>query len=140
MPAPTFTAADVAREVAAAERRIRNVIRETPLQPSPALSRLSGADVLLKLESLQVTGSFKARGALNKLLSLSAAERAAGIVTASTGNHALAVVHALQQLGIGGEIFLPVTVSPSKLNALESRAAKLKPAAGCTSRRITIRR
>jgi threonine dehydratase len=126
MPAPTFTAADAAREVAAAERRIRSVIRETPLQPSPVLSRLSGAEVLLKLESLQVTGSFKARGALNKLLSLSAAERAAGIVTASTGNHALAVVHALKLLGIGGEVFLPATVSPGKRDALESRGAQLR--------------
>jgi threonine dehydratase len=126
MPVSTFTAADAAREVAAAERRIRSVIRETPLQPSPALSRITGAEVVLKLESVQVTGSFKARGALNKLLSLSAAERAAGVVAASTGNHALAVAHALKLLGMDGEIFLPATISPAKLDALESYGAKLR--------------
>src|SRR5688572_23672112 len=126
MPEPLFSAADAAREVALAEPRIRPYIRETPLEPSPALSRAAGADVYLKLETVQVTGSFKARGALNKLLSLSAAERQAGVVAASTGNHALATAHALGLLGIRGEIFLPASVSRAKLDALESRGARLR--------------
>ena len=126
MAASRFTAADAAREVALAEPRIRAYIRETALEPSPALSRATGAEVYLKLETAQITGSFKARGALNKLLSLSPAARAAGVVAASTGNHGLATAHALALLGIGGEIFLPASVSRAKLDALESRGARLR--------------
>jgi threonine dehydratase len=126
MIARTFAAADAAREVAAAEQRIRPHICETPLQRSPALSRATTADVYLKLESVQVTGSFKARGAFSKLLSLTPAERQAGVVAASTGNHALAVAHALALLGVAGEIFLPASVSRSKLDALRARGARLR--------------
>jgi len=121
-----FTATDAAREVALAEPRIRPHIRETPLEPSPFLSRETGGDVHLKLECVQVTGSFKARGALNRLLALSDAERARGVVAASTGNHGLAIAHALALLGIAGEIFLPSTVSPSKLDALRVRGARVR--------------
>jgi threonine dehydratase len=126
MTEASFTAAHAAGEVAAAERRIRAMIRETPLHPSTALSHATGAEVYLKLESLQITGSFKARGALNKILALSPAARAAGIVAASTGNHALAVAHALNVLGIDGEIFLPADVSRAKLDALASSGARLR--------------
>jgi threonine dehydratase len=126
VPTAICTSADAARETSLAEPRIRPYIRETPLEPSPALSRAAGADVYLKLETAQVTGSFKARGALNKLLSLSVAEREAGVVTASTGNHALATTHALALLGLSGEIFLPASVSRAKLDALESRGARLR--------------
>ncbi|MGH7632069.1 MAG: pyridoxal-phosphate dependent enzyme [Gemmatimonadales bacterium] len=126
MPVSDFTPADAAREVALAEPRIRPYVRETPLEPSPALSRAAGADVHLKLETAQVTGSFKARGALSKLLALSTEERGRGVVAASTGNHALAMAQALALLGIGGEIFLPASVSRAKLDALESRGARLR--------------
>ncbi len=125
MIAPAFTPDDVAREVVAADARIRPYIRVTPLEYSPVLSRDTGCDVFLKLENTQVTGSFKARGAFNKLLSLSEAERARGIVTASTGNHALATVYALAILGIAGEIFLPRSASPVKIAGLEIRGADL---------------
>ena len=121
-----FTATDAAREVALAEPRIRPHIRETPLEASPFLSRETGGDVHLKLECVQVTGSFKARGALNRLLALSDAERARGVVAASTGNHGLAIAHALALLGIAGEIFLPSTVSPAKLDALRVRGARVR--------------
>lgn len=121
-----MTGADAAREVGLAADRIGPYIRETPLEPSPFLSRETGADVHLKLECVQVTGSFKARGALNKLLSLGAAERARGVVAASTGNHGLAVAHALALLGIAGEIFLPASVSPAKLEGLRARGARLR--------------
>ncbi len=126
MSTPDFTPADAAREVRLAEPRIRPYVRETPLEPCPALSRATGADVSLKLETAQVTGSFKARGALNKLLSLSPPERERGVVAASTGNHALATAHALTLLGISGEIFLPASVSRAKLDALESNGARLR--------------
>jgi threonine dehydratase len=121
-----FTSADVVRQVELAEGRIRPFIRETPLEDSPTLNAAAGCRVYLKLESLQVTGSFKARGAFNKLLSLTDSERAAGIVTASTGNHALAMAHALALLGARGEIYLPSTASPLKLEALRSRGADLR--------------
>jgi len=121
-----FSPADAAREVELAEKRIRRYVRETPLEPSPYLSREAGCQVYLKLECAQVTGSFKARGALNKLLSLSPSERARGIVAASTGNHALAVAHALDLLGVEGEIFLPASVSPAKLAALRLRTSRLR--------------
>jgi threonine dehydratase len=123
---PTFSPADAAHEVALASRRIASYIRETPLEPSPFLSGETGCDVYLKLECVQVTGSFKARGALNTLLSLSDAERAGGVVAASTGNHGLAVAHALALLGIAGEIFLPASVSPAKLEGLRARGARVR--------------
>jgi len=119
-------AADAAHEVALAEPRIRRYVRETPLEASAFLSRETGADVHLKLECVQVTGSFKARGAFSKLLSLSEAERLRGIVAASTGNHGLATAHALGLLGIAGEIFLPSSVSPAKLDGLRARGAHVR--------------
>jgi len=124
--ATTFSPSDAAREVRLAEPRIRPFIRETPLEPSPFLGQATSCDVHLKLECVQVTGSFKARGALNKLLSLSDAERARGVVAASTGNHGLAVAHALALLGIAGEIFLPSSVSPVKLEGLRTRGARVR--------------
>jgi len=85
---------------AAAERRIRAFVRETPLSPSPALGAVTGARVFLKLENRQETGAFKLRGAANKLLSMPKEAAARGIVTASTGNHALAVSTIAGKLGI----------------------------------------
>ena len=79
--------------IIAAEKRIRSSLRETPMEYSYALKRMTGNEVYLKLENLQVTGSFKARGALNKIASLE--KTTAMIVTASTGNHGLGVAHAL---------------------------------------------
>ena len=125
-PTTTFSPADAAREVALAEPRIRPHIRQTPLDPSVFLSQQTGGDVHLKLECVQVSGSFKARGAFNKLLALSQDERARGIIAASTGNHGLAVAGALGALGIAGEIFLPSTVSPAKLDGLRSRGARVR--------------
>jgi threonine dehydratase len=121
-----YSAPDVAADVQYAVERIRPYVRETPLEESFVFSQESGARVFLKLESAQVSGSFKARGAFNKLLSLDAAERAAGIVTASTGNHALATAQALATLGIQGEIFLPRTASAVKVDALRARGARLR--------------
>src|SRR5450432_3194316 len=77
--------------VDAAEARIRPHVLETPLDHSPALSELTKASVYVKLENLQRTGSFKVRGAFNRLLSLTAEQKARGIVTASSGNHGTAV-------------------------------------------------
>ena len=113
-------------EIRRAHERIRPHIRRTYLQRSDWLSALGGADVYLKLENLQVTGSFKARGATNKLLSLSAAERARGVVTASTGNHGAAVAHAAQSLGCQALVFCPLDADPSKVAAIERRGATVR--------------
>ena len=103
-------------EVVAAEARIRPYARRTPLDAAIGLS--DTARVFLKLENLQATGSFKLRGALNKLLTLDEAQRNEGIITASTGNHGLAVAHALQALGMRGSIYLPENASPQKVAML----------------------
>jgi threonine dehydratase len=121
-----LSAADVHREVEAAAARITPYVRETPFEPSPGLSRATGARVFLKMENLQVTGSFKARGAFNVLLATSREERAAAeVVTASSGNHAMAMAHAMNLLGVRGEIWLSSDVSPAKLDALRSRGAPI---------------
>ncbi len=112
--------ADLPREIRLAEARIRPHIVETPLSLSPTLSERSGAQVYLKLENRQHTGSFKLRGATNKLLNLSAEESARGVVTASTGNHALAVARAAAQLDIAATIYLPEAASPRKVEKLRA--------------------
>lgn len=111
---------DVKTEVLRAEERIRKYIRETYLDYSEGLSSLSGGKAFLKFENLQVTGSFKARGSLNKVLSLSEAEKSKGIVTASTGNHGLGVANALAQTKTKGTIFLPHSVAPIKAEAIKA--------------------
>ncbi|MXZ21966.1 MAG: threonine/serine dehydratase [Caldilineaceae bacterium SB0665_bin_25] len=112
--------ADFPRQIRLAASRIRAHIVETPLLLSPALSKGTGAQVYLKLENRQHTGSFKLRGATNKLLNLTAEERARGVVTASTGNHALAVAHAATLLNVAATIFLPEAASPRKVEELEA--------------------
>ncbi len=106
---------DIKTLVGAAEKRIRTHVHETPVEFSPVLSELTGATVSLKLENLQVTGSFKARGAFNRLLALAEGERARGFITASSGNHGAAVAYAAKKLGIDGIIFVPENVAPLKL-------------------------
>jgi len=113
-------------EVLHAEKRIRPYTLTTPLLRSKLLSNLIQGDVYLKLESEQHTGSFKARGSLNKLLSLSTTEKAKGVVTASTGNHALGFSRALEITGISGTVFLPPHASPAKIKALKNYPATLE--------------
>lgn len=117
---------DVVQEVLAAEERIRPYIRRTYLEPSPYFDELSGANVYFKCENLQHTGSFKARGALNKLLSMSEAERARGVVTASTGNHGAAVAFALGQLQANGIVFVPRQAASSKVEAIKRLGAEVR--------------
>ncbi len=112
--------------VSTAETRIRPHIRETPVEESPALGASGGARVHLKLENLQITGSFKLRGAMNKLLSLTPAERARGVVAASSGNHGTAVAYGLRRLGLRGIIFVPENASPVKVAAIRSHGAEVR--------------
>lgn len=109
-----------------AANRIADFVRETPLDYSSFFSELTGANVWLKLENLQRTGSFKLRGACNKLLSLSDEQRAAGCVAASSGNHGAAVAHAMQQMGVTGIVFVPETASPTKVDAIRRAGADVR--------------
>ena len=114
----------------AAERRIRAHIRETPLLHSRWLSESARANVLLKLENLQESGAFKMRGAANKLLSLPGEQAARGIVTASNGNHALAVATIGRRLGIPVEVFVSEHIDPHRRNRIESLQARVQMVKG----------
>jgi threonine dehydratase len=112
-----------AADVLAASTRIQRWIVPTPLVPSAALSEAAGCEVWLKLENRQHTGSFKPRGALNKLLTLSPSERDRGIVAASAGNHALGVAYACHVLGLSrADLFVQRNASPAKLSKLRRYA------------------
>jgi len=105
-------------EIEKATGRLGNDILRTPMFPSTYLSAMNEGEVFLKLEREQHTGSFKARGALNKIRSMSAQERDAGMITASTGNHAQGFARAVTLTGGKGTIYLPTTASPAKVDAL----------------------
>lgn len=118
--------------ILAARQAIRPFITYTPLIHSPFLSERSGANVWLKLENQQPTGSFKVRGALHKILQLSPDQRARRIVTASAGNHALGVAHAvraLQQQGVTltADIFVPHTAPAAKIDKLRRYPVTVHP-------------
>jgi threonine dehydratase len=108
----------LAADVALAANRIAPHVRETPLDESPFFSELTGANVFLKLENLQHTGSFKLRGAFNKLLSMTGEQRASGCVAASSGNHGAAVAYAMARLDTKGVIFVPEGTSTTKVDAI----------------------
>jgi threonine dehydratase len=107
-------------DVEAARRTIAGHVMRTPMLPAPKLSDLTGATVYVKYENLQVTNSFKERGALNKLASLGPAERARGIIAMSAGNHAQAVAYHAARLGIPTTIVMPVTTPFVKVEATEA--------------------
>src|SRR3989454_4307527 len=94
-------------DIRAAAKRIAGAVEATPFVHSRTLSKLTGAEIFLKFENLQFTASFKERGALNKLLSLSEAERKRGVIAMSAGNHAQAVAYHAARLGIPAVIVMP---------------------------------
>jgi threonine dehydratase len=96
----------------------------TPLQPAPALSQALGNSILLKREDLQPTFSFKIRGAYNKLVNLSTAQKVRGVITASAGNHAQGVALAARELGIEATIVMPATTPELKVLGVRSRGAE----------------
>jgi threonine dehydratase len=120
MATPFSADFDFVAGIRAAYGRIKNDIVRTPVEFSKALSDMTGARVLIKWESDQITGSFKLRGALNKLRLLTPRERERGIVSASTGNHGLAISHAAKLEGIDLKLFLPTTVSVVKRRKIEA--------------------
>ncbi len=109
-----------------AANRIAPHIRETPLDHSPFFSELTGANVYLKLDNLQHTGSFKLRGAFNKLLSMTAEQRAEGCVAASSGNHGAAVAYAMAELKTKGVIFVPEGTSSTKVDAIKRAGGEVR--------------
>ena len=119
-------AARLPAEAEAAAARIAPFVRRTYLDPCPGFSALTGATVLGKLENLQPTGSFKVRGATNKLLSLDAAARERGVVTASSGNHGAATAFALGRLGAKGIVYLPETAAATKVEAIRRLGAEVR--------------
>jgi len=112
-------------DIQAARDRIRDAIETTPCDYSEILSRLYSCHIYLKLENLQITGSFKPRGAFNKMLQLPPEQRAAGVVAASAGNHAQGVAYAARQLGIAATIVMPETTPLSKIRGTEELGATI---------------
>jgi threonine dehydratase len=112
-------------QINAAADRLRSVVRQTPIAASRILSDRTGEQVWLKCESLQRTGSFKARGAYNRIAHLSDKERARGVVAASAGNHAQGVAWAATKLGITSTVFMPATVALPKLAATKAYRAQV---------------
>ncbi len=117
---------DLKKEAEKAERKIRKHIRETPLEYSPFFSQAGDCAVHLKLENMQLTGSFKLRGIMNKLLSLSKKERKTILVTASSGNHGTAFAYAVKKMGLRGIIYLPSYTSKVKVEAMKYYDVVLK--------------
>ena len=112
-------------EVLEAENRIRKIIRETPLEFSPFLSKKGRCQVYLKCENSQVSGSFKYRGAANFFLSLTDADREKEMITSSTGNHGAAFANLLRQFGGRGTIYVPENASASKVGGLRSLGVEI---------------
>ena len=113
------------QNVIVASKRINKYIRRTPFERSAMISDLTGADVWLKMENQQHTGSFKFRGAINKMLSLSESERESGIYAASTGNHGAAVAYACQLLKVPCIIYVPENSSEAKLINMKNFGAEI---------------
>ena len=112
-------------DIRAARERIRALARVTPVYSSETLGRRSGRPVFLKAENLQRTGSFKIRGAVNRIARLTEAERAAGVVTASAGNHGQAVALAAREAGVKATVFMPQDAPMAKLDATRSYGAEV---------------
>src|SRR5580704_1764376 len=104
---------------------LRPRIRRTPMEASPGLSLKLGVSTWLKLESLQITGSFKIRGAFFRLSRATEVERRGGIVTCSAGNHGKAVAYAARELGLQATIFVPKGVDQAKYRGMVSYGANV---------------
>ena len=108
-----------------AQSVLKNIVKVTPLERSKSFSTMSEADVYLKLENFQTTGSFKVRGAYYKIKNLSPEEAAKGVLCASAGNHAQGVAYAASSLGVESTVFMPVFAPPLKVIATRSYGAKV---------------
>ncbi len=121
MQPPPPTLEDIYR----ADKNIHQTIRRTPLIRSDWLSDFCGCEVYLKLECLQITGSFKLRGAVNKILSLNEDERGRGVIAVSSGNHGRAVAYVANEFDIPAVICVPETVPENKVSAIQGLGAEV---------------
>jgi len=112
--------------ISEAAKFLKPRIRRTPVEPSPALSKLLGVPVWLKLESLQLTGSFKIRGAFFRLSRLTDTERRDGVITCSAGNHGKAVAYAARDLSVRATICVPRSVDRSKYESMVAMGADVR--------------
>jgi threonine dehydratase len=113
-------------DIEAARKRLEGVARVTPVYGSKTLSRAVGREVQLKAENLQRTGSFKVRGAYNRISQLDERERAAGVVAASAGNHGQAVAWAAREVGATARIFMPQDAPMAKVDATRHYGADIE--------------
>jgi threonine dehydratase len=113
------------QKVIDAATRLRGRIKETPLLRAERMDRALDLEVYLKPENLQLTGSFKIRGALNKMLALSEEEKARGIIASSSGNHAQGVAYAARQLGVKATLVLPVNAPQTKIDGSRAMGAEV---------------
>lgn len=118
-PIPQFS------DIINAQSLLSTVVKKTPLERSKSFSAMSGADVYLKLENLQTTGSFKVRGAYYKIANLTPDEVAKGVLAASAGNHAQGVAYAATKLGVKSTVFMPVFAPPLKVIATRAYGAEV---------------
>src|SRR5215467_8576186 len=112
-------------DIRAAADRIRGIVHRTPVVSARSIGALAGVELHLKCELFQKTGSFKPRGALNKVLSLPDSERARGLVTVSAGNHAQAVAWAARTVGTPCVVVMPESAPRSKLAAVRGYGAEV---------------
>ncbi|MEO7655149.1 MAG: pyridoxal-phosphate dependent enzyme, partial [Sphingomicrobium sp.] len=120
-----MTDAPTIDDIRAAAARIEGAVIRTPMLVSRTLSEIVGAEIWLKFENLQFTAAYKERGALNKLLQLSAEDRARGVIAASAGNHAQAVAYHAKRLGIPAVIVMPVSTPTVKVTQTAGHGAEV---------------
>lgn len=112
-------------DIIKAQSAIKHVVKKTPLEPTKSFSAMSGANVHMKLENLQSTGSFKVRGAYYKISNLKPEELKNGVVCASAGNHAQGVAYAASKLNVRSKVFMPVFTPPLKVIATKAYGAEV---------------
>lgn len=113
------------KDISKAYEIIKPIIKHTPLEKSKTFSKLTKENIYLKLENLQTTGSFKIRGAYNKIYNLTEKEKKSGVVCASAGNHAQGVAYASTLLKVKSTVFMPIYTPPTKIIATKSYGAKV---------------
>jgi threonine dehydratase len=125
MPDTRITALPTVNDVKLAARRIGPIAIETPLLESPHLNGLLGGRLFVKAENLQITGSFKLRGAANRIASLSAHEKARGVIARSSGNHGLAISYCAGLMGTTAVVVVPDTAPAAKVARIEAHGARV---------------
>jgi threonine dehydratase len=126
------------KDILEAKYRIANVIHRTPLVHSESLDAMSGIELFLKAENFQKTGSFKIRGACNKVFAIPREEGARGIITASSGNHGQAVAYACRIFGYEATVIMPEGGSPAKAASIEAYGGKLIYCGATSEERIGL--